>query len=163
MVCASCRSNQEGIINNYMENQKYRINGQVETLGSESSANGHDRLPANVRGHIDNDGYMGRNSNEAVPSFSDIGEKDISAESSSDSDDEEIEKIKKLSTVEFDIQNLGELMYFLEIEGIWKSRDNIWLLHQKYLLDMLKRFGMKGCKIMAILIGKNEKFSFNTR
>ena len=35
--------------------------------------------------------------------------------------------------------------------------DGIWLLQQKYVLDMLEKFGMTGCKPIATPIDQNTK------
>ena len=47
-------------------------------------------------------------------------------------------------------------MYFLGIEVIWTD-DGIWLMQRKYVLDMLKKFGMTGCKPIATPIEQNAK------
>ena len=70
-----------------------------------------------------------------------------------DSEDE-IGKVKDLLKAEFDIKDLGELMYFLGIEVI-RTRDGIWLMQRKYVLDMLEKFGMTGCKPIATPIEQN--------
>ena len=54
-----------------------------------------------------------------------------------DSEDE-IGKFKNLLKAEFDIKDLGQLMYFLGIEVIWTD-DGIWLMQHKYVLDMLPK------------------------
>ena len=43
------------------------------------------------------------------------------------------------------MKDLGDLIYFVGIEVI-QTMDVIWLLQQKFVLDMLEKFGMKGCK-----------------
>ena len=45
----------------------------------------------------------------------------------------EIGKVKNLLKAEFDIKDLGQLMYFLGIEVIWTD-DGIWLMQRKYVL-----------------------------
>ncbi|MCO5598252.1 hypothetical protein L7F22_052344 [Adiantum nelumboides] len=71
-------------------------------------------------------------------------------------DEDEIKKVKDLLKAEFDIKDLGELMYFLGIEVI-RIDDGIWLMQRKYVLDMLKKFGMIGCKPIATPIEQNAK------
>ena len=51
-------------------------------------------------------------------------------------------------------------MYFLGIEVI-QTADGIWLLQQKYVLDMLEKFGMTGCKPIATPIEQNAKLRFD--
>ena len=70
--------------------------------------------------------------------------------------EDEIGKVKNLLKAEFDIKDLGKLMYFLGIEVIWTD-DGIWLMQCKYVLDMLKKFGMTGCKPIATPIEQNAK------
>ena len=54
------------------------------------------------------------------------------------------------------MKDLGKMMYFLDIEVI-QTADGIWLLQQKYVLDMLEKFGMTGCKPIATPIEQNAK------
>ena len=61
-----------------------------------------------------------------------------------------------MQKAEFDMKDLGKLMYFLSIEVI-QTADGIWLLQQKYVLDMLEKFGMTGCKPIATPIEQNAK------
>ena len=70
--------------------------------------------------------------------------------------EDEIGKVKNLLKAEFDIKDLGQLMYFLRIEFICTD-DGIWLMQRKYVLDMLKKFGMTGCKPIATPIEQNAK------
>ena len=70
--------------------------------------------------------------------------------------EDEIGKVKNLLKAEFDTKDLGKLMYFLGIEVIWID-DGIWLMQRKYVLDMLKKFGMTGCKPIATPIEQNAK------
>ena len=57
----------------------------------------------------------------------------------------QIANVKKVLGAEFDMKDLRELMYFLGIEVI-RTSQGIWLLQRKYVLDMLEKFGMIGCK-----------------
>ena len=62
--------------------------------------------------------------------------------------EEDINQVKRLLKAQFDLKDLGELMYFLGIEVI-RTANGIWLLQRKYVLDMLEKFGMTGCKPIA--------------
>ena len=70
--------------------------------------------------------------------------------------EKDIDQVKGLLKAEFDMKDLGELMYFLGIEVIG-AVDGIWLLQRKYVLDMLEKFGMTGCKPIATPIEQNAK------
>jgi hypothetical protein len=59
-------------------------------------------------------------------------------------DDESIEDIKRKLKTEFKISDLGELKYFLGIE-IVRKEVCLCLSQRKYLLDVLKKFGMSAC------------------
>nr|XP_043638237.1 uncharacterized mitochondrial protein AtMg00810-like [Erigeron canadensis] len=59
----------------------------------------------------------------------------------------EIEKFKSVLTEKFLIKDLGELKYFLGIE-ILKDKNGVCLSQRKYCLDLLKDFGLLGCKPM---------------
>ena len=47
-------------------------------------------------------------------------------------------------------------MYFLGIEVI-RTPQGMWLLQRKYVLDMLKKYGMMACKPIATPIKQNAK------
>ena len=47
-------------------------------------------------------------------------------------------------------------MYFLCNEVI-QTKDRVWLLQQEYVIDMLEKFGMTGCKPIAMPIDQNAK------
>ena len=70
--------------------------------------------------------------------------------------EEDIDQVKGLLKSEFDMKGLGKMMYFCGIEVI-QTADGIWLLQQKYVLDMLEKFGMTGCKPIATPIEENAK------
>ena len=70
--------------------------------------------------------------------------------------EKDIDHIKGLLKAKFDMKDLGELMYFLGIEVI-RTADGIWLLQRKYVLDMLEKFGMTGCKPIDTPIEQNAK------
>ena len=44
--------------------------------------------------------------------------------------------------------DICELHYFLCIE-VWQKEDNIFMLHAKYTLDILKKFNKMGCKLVT--------------
>ena len=58
---------------------------------------------------------------------------------------EEMSKIKRLLTKEFEIKDLGNLKYFLGMEVAW-SQKGILVSQHKYVFDLLKETGMLGCK-----------------
>ena len=68
----------------------------------------------------------------------------------------QIANVKKVLGAEFDIKDLGELMYFLGIEVI-RTFQGIWLLQRKYVLDMLQKYGMTVCKPMSTPLEQNMK------
>ena len=74
----------------------------------------------------------------------------------------QIANVKKVLGAEFDMKDLGELMYFLGIEVIRTPQD-IWLLQRKYVLDMLKKYGMTACKPIATPIEQNAKLRADLR
>ena len=57
----------------------------------------------------------------------------------------EIERIKRILHTNFHIKDLGKLKYFLGIEVAHFDK-GISLCQRKYYLDLLKDFGMLGCK-----------------
>ncbi|RVW64572.1 Retrovirus-related Pol polyprotein from transposon TNT 1-94 [Vitis vinifera] len=59
--------------------------------------------------------------------------------------EEKIDLLKKLLTKEFEIKDLGNLKYFLEME-IARSKKGIAVSQRKYVLDLLNETGMLGCK-----------------
>ena len=59
--------------------------------------------------------------------------------------EEEIRTIKSFLAAEFEIKDLGNLKYFLGME-IARSRKEISVSQRKYVLDLLKKTGMLGCK-----------------
>ena len=59
--------------------------------------------------------------------------------------EEEISRLKKILSKEFEIKDLGALKYFLGME-IARSRKGIFISQRKYTLDLLKETGMLGCK-----------------
>ena len=59
------------------------------------------------------------------------------------------------------MKDLGELRYFLGIE-IVRSPEGIWLSQRQYMLDMLSKYGMAGCKPIAVPLDQNGKLSADT-
>jgi hypothetical protein len=45
------------------------------------------------------------------------------------------------------MKDLGMMHYFLGLE-VWKMKDEVFLSHGKYTMDILKKFGMIDCKSM---------------
>ena len=68
----------------------------------------------------------------------------------------DIQDIKEKLKEEFKFSNLGELKYFLDIEVI-KTNEGIYLLQRKYILDLLKKYGRIGCKLLNQPIQPNVK------
>jgi hypothetical protein len=71
---------------------------------------------------------------------------------------EDISGLKKLLKQEFEMNDLGELRYFLDIEVI-QSPKGIWLLQRQYALNKLSKYGMIGCKPISIPLEQNVKLS----
>ena len=57
---------------------------------------------------------------------------------------------------EFKMKDLGMMHYFLSME-VWHSVDGISLGQEKYVVDILKRFGMMDCKAMTTPMESNLK------
>jgi hypothetical protein len=68
--------------------------------------------------------------------------------------------LKKLLKQKFEMKDLGELRYFLNIEVI-QSPKGIWLLQRQYALNKLSKYGMMGCKPISISLEQNVKLSAN--
>ena len=58
--------------------------------------------------------------------------------------------------VEFKMKDLGMMHYFLGME-VWQSADGISLRQGKYVVQILKRFGMMDYKAMATAMASNLK------
>ncbi|KAL6277717.1 hypothetical protein ACE6H2_021318 [Prunus campanulata] len=76
------------------------------------------------------------------------------------SDDDEIDKLKKYLSSEFEMKELGELKYFLGIE-VARSDQGIFLSQRKYVLDLLTDTGMLGCKPADTPIEQNHNLQEN--
>jgi hypothetical protein len=72
--------------------------------------------------------------------------------------DVDIFDLKKLLKQKFEMKDLGELCYFLNIEVI-QSPKGIWLLQRQYALNKLFEYGMTGCKPISIPLEQNVKLS----
>ena len=63
---------------------------------------------------------------------------------------------KRKLVVEFKMKDLGMMHYFLGME-VWQSADGIFLGQGKYVVEILKRFGMMDCKAMTTPMALNLK------
>ena len=63
---------------------------------------------------------------------------------------------KKKLVEEFEMKDLGLMHYFLGLE-VWKSSEEIFLNQGKYAVEILKRFNMLECKVMATPMDSNLK------
>jgi len=72
--------------------------------------------------------------------------------------DADIFDLKKLLKQKFEMKDLGELRYFLDIEVI-QSPKGIWLLQRQYALNKLSKYGMTCCKPISIPLEQNVKFN----
>ena len=64
---------------------------------------------------------------------------------------------KKLAEA-FEMKSLGFMHYFLEME-VWQIPEGIFLNQGKYAIEILKRFDMLDCKVMATPMDTNLKLS----
>lgn len=71
-------------------------------------------------------------------------------------DHEEISKLQKYLSSEFEMKQLGDLKYFLGIE-VARSKHGIFLSQRKYVLDLLSETRMLGCKPVKNPIEQNHK------
>lgn len=69
-------------------------------------------------------------------------------------EDHLINQYKKELISEFDMKDLGILHYFLGLKVCQKS-GNIFLHQKKYIVDILKRFGMWNCRPMSTSMETN--------
>ena len=56
--------------------------------------------------------------------------------------------MKRKLAAEFEMKDLGMMHYFLGME-VWQNADGISLRQGKYVVEILKRFGMMDCKAMT--------------
>jgi len=74
--------------------------------------------------------------------------------------DADIFDLKNLLKQKFEMKDLGEFRYFLDIEVI-QSPKRIWLLQRQYALNKLSEYGMTGCKPISIPLEQNVKLKPN--
>ena len=70
--------------------------------------------------------------------------------------EKQIVECKKKLVVEFEMKDLGLMHYFLGLE-VWKSLEEIFLNQRKYAVEILKRFNMLECNVMATPMDTNLK------
>ena len=63
---------------------------------------------------------------------------------------------KRKLTTKFEMKDLGMVHYFLGME-VWQNADGISLGQGKYMVEILKRFGMMDCKAMTKPMASNLK------
>ena len=63
---------------------------------------------------------------------------------------------KRNLVAEFEMKDLGMMHYFLGME-VWQSTDGIFLGQGKYVVEILKRFGIMECKAMSTPMESNLK------
>jgi len=71
-------------------------------------------------------------------------------------DEEEIKRLQKQLSGEFEMKDLGGLKYFLGIE-VARSKRGIFLSQRKYVLDLLTEVGMLDCKPADTPTVQNQK------
>ena len=67
-----------------------------------------------------------------------------------------IADMKRNLAVKFEMKDLGMMHYFLGME-VWQNADGISLGQGKYVVEILKRFGMMDCKSMTTPMASNLK------
>ena len=68
---------------------------------------------------------------------------------------------KRKLIVEFEMKDLGMMHYFLGLE-VWQKPGEIVLSQGKYVVEILKRFGMMDCKSMTTPMTMNLKLLGDT-
>jgi hypothetical protein len=63
-------------------------------------------------------------------------------------EEQHIAKCKRELTTEFQMKDLVSLHYFLGLK-VWKNLREIVISQEKYIVDVLKRFGMMDCNSMS--------------
>ena len=76
-------------------------------------------------------------------------------------DEELIVDSKRKLAAEFEMKDLGTMHYFLELE-MWQKLGEIILSQGKYVVEILKRFGMMDCKSMSTSMMTNLKLFGDT-
>lgn len=69
-----------------------------------------------------------------------------------------IKEIKQQMSQEFEMKDLGDLHYCLELE-VWKDSGQTFLTQGKYARNLLERFRMEQCKTTATPLQQNLKLS----
>ena len=69
---------------------------------------------------------------------------------------EEMKLLKNYLAQEFEIKDLGNLIYFLGIE-VARSKDGIFIYQRKYILDLSSEMGMLGSKAADTPMDPNSK------
>ena len=68
----------------------------------------------------------------------------------------EMNQLKRCSTSEFEIKDLGPLRYFFGMK-VAQSKKGIVVSQEKYVLDILKEIGMSNCRPVDTLMDHNQK------
>ena len=63
---------------------------------------------------------------------------------------------KRMLSTEFEMKDLGMMHYFIGME-VWQNADGISLGRGKYVVEILKRFGMMDCKAITTPMASNLK------
>ena len=72
-----------------------------------------------------------------------------------------IKELKNMLKTKLKLLDLGELKFFLGIEVV-KTNKGIWLSQRKYIMDMLKKFGMLACKPLQLLLDVYVKYKLDS-
>ena len=73
-------------------------------------------------------------------------------------DQTEIQNLKNRLAAEFEIEDLGQLHYFLGMEAA-RSKEGLTLCQRKYVLDLLTETGLLGCKAVETPIEQNKRWN----
>ena len=68
---------------------------------------------------------------------------------------------KRKLVAEFEMKDLSMMHYFLGLE-VWRKSGEIMLTQGKYVVEILKRFGMMDCKSMSTSMTTNSKLLGDT-
>ena len=64
---------------------------------------------------------------------------------------------KRKLAAEFEMKDLGMMQYYFLGMEVWQNADGISLGQGKYVVDILKKFGMMDCKAMTTPMASNLK------
>ena len=67
-----------------------------------------------------------------------------------------IADMKRKIATEFEMKDLGMMHYFLGME-VWRNADGVFLGQGKYVVDIIKRFGMMYYKALTTPMSSNLK------